>query len=94
MADVNEIVNGLSAEFDQLCVTRHEKGQKVYGVLTFMGNDIFTMLNEELADAANYLRYQYIKIRMLMMMLAGELDEVTEAQINIGVSSFRSSFND
>ena len=65
----------LSNSFDELCQTRHEEGAKEYGVLTFAGNDVIRMMMEELADASNYMRYQFIKLMVLQGALEEELAE-------------------
>lgn len=54
-----------SDEFDQLMSSRHETGAEEYGPLAFLENNMFAYVYEELADASNYLRYQFIKLRVL-----------------------------
>ncbi len=54
-----------SQEFDLLTQSRHEEGSKEYGDLGFLDNEMFGMIYEELADACNYLRYQFIKLRLV-----------------------------
>ncbi len=54
-----------SDEFDLLMQTRHETGSEEYGDLAFLDHDMFGMIYEELADACNYMRYQFIKLRLL-----------------------------
>lgn len=70
---VNNPIEQLSEEFDNLCTERHIMGQMKYGDFTFLETDVFRMLIEELADAANYLRYHYIKLRLLQMYMEKEL---------------------
>lgn len=85
-----ELMNELSAEFDSLCVKRHVEGQKKYGTFSFLGKDMMEEAIAELIDGSNYLRYQFIKLRMIQMMLAKDPsiaalgDEVT-----LGAQSFR-----
>jgi hypothetical protein len=69
------MIEQLSREFDEWCQQRHNKGQEEYGTFTFLGADTVEMMLEELADAANYARYHFIKLRLLQMRLAEELDE-------------------
>jgi hypothetical protein len=54
-----------SDEFSALCFARHEVGAEEYGDMAFMDNDMFAFVYEELADAANYLRYQFMKLRIV-----------------------------
>lgn len=52
-------------EFFDLCQARHEGGEKTYGPLGFLKNDMFQFIYEELADASNYLRYLFIRLRLI-----------------------------
>lgn len=61
----DQVVALLADEFDQFCIARHLDGAAQYGATGFMKNNMFQMIIEELADAANYIRYQYIKMRLL-----------------------------
>lgn len=64
-----------SLEFDLLTQARHETGYEEYGDLKFLDNELFGMIYEELADAANYLRYQFIKLRLVEEQVnAGGID--------------------
>ena len=54
-----------SLEFDILTQARHDQGSEEYGDLAFLGNDMYAYIYEELADAANYLRFQFIKLRLV-----------------------------
>jgi hypothetical protein len=63
-----------SDAFDTLTQERHLAGQKEYGTLTFLENDVIRMMAEELADTANYCRYQFIKLMMLQAILEEELE--------------------
>lgn len=87
-------INRLSELFDNLCAERHTEGQGKYGKLTFLGNDVVRMMLEELADTANYCRYQAIKLMLLQEALerqiAGSgLIEDGEEQIMLGVQAFK-----
>ena len=60
-----EVINDLAHEFDNFCQARHNAGAAEYGETGFLKNNMFRMIAEELADGANYMRYLYIKIRLL-----------------------------
>ncbi len=60
-----EKLNELSAEWDTFTQERHEMGAREYGPTAFLENDMFEYIFEELADIANYVRYTYIKLRLL-----------------------------
>lgn len=65
----------LSVDFDSLCQERHEMGAEKYGNLNFMETDTIEMAIEEIADMANYLRYTYIKLRMLQDFVVKKVEE-------------------
>lgn len=90
-AQLAEIVNGLSLEFDKLCQERHDEGEEKYGPITWMGNDVVRMMLEELADTVNYCRYQAIKLMMMQEALEAELGEKFEDQqeITLGIQAFK-----
>lgn len=77
--------------FDNMCRERHELGQQKYGEFTFLGTDTVRMLMEELADAANYSRYMFIKLGILNEYLHQQANEVADdsGQINIGAQAFK-----
>jgi hypothetical protein len=75
MSDLSEIFQELSGDFDKLTQDRHDEGAKEYGVFTFLGNDVIRMMAEELADTANYCRYQFIKLMLLQDSLVTQLEE-------------------
>ena len=90
-------LNQLSAEWDEFIQERHETGAKEYGPTTFLENDMFEFIMEELADIANYVRYTYIKLRLLeevarergIDMSAGPLGEVRKTnEVPLGPSAF------
>lgn len=72
---VADEINKFGAMFDQLCIERHEKGARDYGQLTFLGNDVVRMMMEELADTANYCRYQFVKLMFLQDQLETMMSE-------------------
>jgi hypothetical protein len=82
-----DIFQSLSEEFDQLCQARHEAGQQEYGQFTFLENDIVRMMAEELADTANYCRYQFIKLMLLQNELVKQLEE--NGQSEMGAQAFK-----
>jgi hypothetical protein len=65
MSDDGVSLQELSLEFDDLCQTRHEMGAEKYGDLSFLDRDTVKDILEELVDAANYIRYLYIKLRII-----------------------------
>ncbi len=96
-AELTEVMQQIANEFDQLCQRRHEEGEKEYGHLTFLGNDVIRMMVEELADTVNYCRYQAIKLMLLQAMLEERLSEPgvltraekDAAEVTIGIKSFK-----
>lgn len=62
-----ELIQYLSEEFDRTCQERHDVGAVEYGPTKFLEPDVdlTKMIEEELADFANYARYLYIRVRML-----------------------------
>ena len=90
--EFTERMQELSLAFDQLCQERHLAGQEEYGKLTFLGNDVVRMMIEELADTANYCRYQAVKLLLLQEYLEQELvDELGEGteEITLGIKAFK-----
>lgn len=69
------LVSALSAEFDAECQARHKMGAEKYGPVKFLepGNDLFRMTLEEIVDAANYLRYLYVRLGIIQDLHAGRL---------------------
>jgi hypothetical protein len=67
-----EVINALSYEFDAFCQARHNEGAAEYGHTGFLKNNLFRMIVEELADASNYMRYMYIKLRLMEGMFESE----------------------
>ena len=77
-----ELTQRLSDEFDELCRKRHEQGQKEYGQFTYLEADLVSMIKEEVADAANYLRYLFIKIALMeaaILDYAGQVESGTDS---------------
>jgi hypothetical protein len=96
--ELQGMINELSAEFDNLVLDRHIVGQSKYGPLTFLEKDIFEETYMELADTANYVRYQYIKLRMLQLAIAKDpsVEQFTDGGggISIGLESFTPTAKD
>src|SRR6478672_8173610 len=93
-------IQELATEFDDLCIERHRGiGKEQYGNFKFLGNEhLLTDIFEELADAANYLRYMYIRLRLMGEALEGRNDStpfVSNAEhsdgLDIGPSTFIAS---
>jgi hypothetical protein len=86
-------IKELSEGFDTLCQERHEMGQAEYGRLTFLGNDVIRMMLEELADTANYCRYQAVKLMLIQDKLEEQLAETLvepgQEEITIGIKAFK-----
>lgn len=87
------LINQLGEVFDTLCTERHEHGQVEYGKFTFLGNDIVRMMLEELADTANYCRYQAVKLMLLQDAMENQVLKNFvpdgEDQVTIGVKAFK-----
>jgi hypothetical protein len=81
-------VQELSDLFDRTCQERHEKGSEEYGQLTYLENDTVGMLLEELADAANYARYTFIRIALLARSAGVDMNEGRGHKINLGPDAF------
>ena len=71
--------------FDEMCQSRHDRGQQEYGTFTFLDRNVTEMAMEELADADNYLRYLFIKLHILNVVLDKELGA---NDIQIGAGAF------
>jgi hypothetical protein len=87
--DMAKLLQGASEDFDRLCQERHEQGQKEYGAFTFMGNDVIRMMAEELADTANYCRYQYMKLMILQEALITQIGDQPKPVEDLGLGSFK-----
>jgi len=91
--DPTELMSEFAREFDEKCIERHEFGQEKYGPFSFLGKDMIQEALLECLDTANYMRYQYIKLRMVQLYLAqdprlaGLAD--SEGNITIGAESFK-----
>lgn len=81
-----DLIKQASDQFDTLCQERHKAGQAEYGSFTFLENDVVNMMLEELADTANYCRYQFIKLAILQNLVADELGDDAD---DIGMGSFK-----
>lgn len=60
-----EKLQALSDEYDERCLQRHLMGEQKYGAGTWMGIDTIEMAIEEVIDMGNYLRFTFIKLRLL-----------------------------
>ena len=79
----------MSEQFEELCFARHVAGQQEYGEFTFLQNDVIRMMCEELADTANYARYQFIKLMILQERLNSELSDQNDKLEELGINTFR-----
>jgi len=55
-------------EFFDLCEVRHNDGAKEYGDLNFLTVNLPEFIYEEMADISNYVRFMYIRLRLLEEM--------------------------
>jgi hypothetical protein len=76
-----QFITELSKEFDDVTFDRHKMGAEKYGAGKFLTVDTITEALEEIADFSNYMRYTYIRLRLLQerifMMQAENLPEET-----------------
>lgn len=93
--DPTELMSQFAREFDEKCIERHEFGQDKYGPFSFLGKDMIGEALLECLDTSNYMRYQYIKLRMIQLYLAQDprLKDLADAEgnITIGADSFKGS---
>lgn len=83
------VLQDLSDEFDALCAERHEAGAKKYGPLKFAGVDTLEEACAEILDLANYVRYTYIKVRLMQLSIQNMMHGTPEPEIPQGFISFR-----
>jgi hypothetical protein len=93
MPEMTDLIAQLSVEFEQMSQERHNFGLGKYGEFSWLGKDMFEEAIFECVDAANYMRYQFIKLRLLQMAIASD-PRVTKfaddgGEITIGVNSFK-----
>jgi len=93
--EITDLIQDLSDEFGDFCYDRHKVGQEKYGQFSFLEKDIFQEALYELADCANYMRYQYVKLRMLQMAIAAD-PRVKKYQddggeVTLGLQSFKAA---
>ncbi len=62
-----QLLQELAKEFEALRQERHDMGQDKYGAFSFLQRDTVTDIGEEIVDAANYLLYLYIKVRLIAL---------------------------
>ena len=99
MVDISDLER-YSEEFDELCQQRHDDGSKEYGPLAFLDNDMFAFAYEEMADTAIYMRFSFVKLRIVQEKLNAlgidlstvSAEEVRDAlQVSSGATSFSPS---
>lgn len=72
-----ELINGLFQEADERAFERHQMGSKEYGSLKFLEVDTIEYAIEEVLDLMNYMRFTYVKLRVLQDFLAHEAEKAT-----------------
>lgn len=89
---VPELIESFSEEFDEMCAARHTTGQQKYGAFTFLEKDMIDEALAEITDFANYMRYMFIKLRLLQAGIASDprVQAITndEGIATIGIDSF------
>jgi hypothetical protein len=70
------LLQELSDEFDELCARRHDAGAEKYGPLKFAGVDTLEEALQEVLDMGNYIRYTYIKLRLLQLSIANQVEDM------------------
>jgi len=73
-------IQQLSDQFEEMCRARHEMGAKTYGPVKFLEVDSVEMAMEEVADLANYARYTWIKLALILAATTSEPDHPTDVQ--------------
>jgi hypothetical protein len=73
--DFTKLISHLSSRFDEVTQHRHMFGQEKYGPVKFLEIDSFEMALEELADLANYVRYSWIKLKLIQLGIRDLLPE-------------------
>jgi len=68
-----QIIADLSVEYDEMSITRHGLGAEKYGPGKFLVVDTIQEALEEIVDLGNYVRYTFIKLRLLQESIAQSL---------------------
>ena len=88
--DVAEFLVAAGQQFVELCGTRARRGAEEYGEFAFLQNDVIRMMQEELADIANYAQMQFIKLHLLQQMLVEKLETDQPVDLkDVGIGTFR-----
>lgn len=83
-----EIIQMLSDQFDETCRQRHDMGEKKYGPIKFMEVNAYQYAMEELVDLANYARYCFIKMALMMHLdTSGPVEADDSADTDLNTSS-------
>lgn len=61
-----DLIQKLSGQFDVSCRERHAMGEQKYGPVKFMEVNAYEEAMFELVDLANYARYCFIKMALMM----------------------------
>lgn len=71
----------LMQKFEMMRQAQWEKGASEYGDVAFLDlpiGELFTMLQEELADVANYAMMLHVRVQVLEMYIAGSTDPAVQ----------------
>lgn len=79
-----ELIEGLFQEADQRAYDRHVMGSKEYGSLKFLEVDTIEYAIEEVLDLMNYMRFTYVKLRILQDFLAHKATEAESSDTTGG----------
>jgi hypothetical protein len=85
-----KLLQALTVEFEELRQSRHDMGQDKYGPFSFLDRDTAKDIGEEIVDAANYLLYLYIKIRLIELNYKPPAD----AEEALGIKGFKTRFKE
>lgn len=64
-----ELLQELSDEYDKRCHERHVMGEEKYGPGTWLDIDTLEAAIDEIIDLGNYIRFTFIKLRLLQESL-------------------------
>lgn len=70
-----QLIANFSEEFDEECINRHAMGAEKYGPGKFLTVDTLEEAMAEIVDMANYMRYTFIKLRLLQESIMQALPE-------------------
>lgn len=88
--DLSVSLQELSNEFDERGLQRHQEGAEKYGPLRFVEVDTVEEALAEILDLSNYLRYTYLRLRLLQMYVNKQVGEMP-TEIKLGAEGFNSN---